>query len=105
MFQKVVHYTKKIMQLGPRKSLQILHNKLGHKYFSIIWRRKALQRTAAHSWSAIVNKHGAPDFEQFFAQTKECKLILSKIRSNGSIQFAQKLRKSLTTNGINNFFT
>lgn len=69
--KKYIHYAKKMVQLGPRKSFQVITNRIQHKYVYHYWKRKALEKKAAHSWQVIAYKHDVRNsFADFFSHLK-----------------------------------
>ena len=68
---KLIHYARRVAQLGPRKSFHVLKNRIHKKRFYRYWKHRATNKTANHEWEMIAHKHKVnKSFPLFFTQLK-----------------------------------
>lgn len=54
---RLLRIVKKMVKLGPKKSFNIIQNRVRTKIFTAYWRHKALKQRANHTWNDIVYKY------------------------------------------------
>ncbi len=71
--KRVKHYVRRVLQLGPQKSLLLLRVRIKNKAFEKYWRTKAVNKTAAHSWKSVFKKysHTYDDFNHYWAAQQQ----------------------------------
>jgi len=68
---KLMHYAKRITQLGPLGSFTVLKNRVQKKRFYGHWKHRAERKTANHVWEMIACKYSLnQSFPLFFAKIK-----------------------------------
>jgi len=69
---KFFRYAKKVAQIGPRASFEVLKNKVQKKQFYTYWKHRAERGSANHMWEQIVHKQSvSSDFSVFFENLKK----------------------------------
>ena len=71
MLTRIPHYLKKILQLGPLKSFDVIKNRFNAHRFERALRSKAYRKQAATSWDTIARKHSLKDFALFWDSQKK----------------------------------
>jgi hypothetical protein len=76
MIEKLPHYFKKIVQLGPKKTIQVIHNRMSNAIQQQQQRRNAVHNTVAFNWQQIAHKYSIDQsFEFTFESLKSVHFI------------------------------
>lgn len=67
---KLPRYVTRSMQLGPVKTVQIIQQRIQHRFFDTYWRYKAHKHRPGQSWSAIGFKGDIAFFKQSLQRRK-----------------------------------
>ena len=70
-FAKIPHYVKRARELGARKTLGLVTNRMQTSLFEQYKRYQADKKKAALSWKAISQKHGICDFPCYWPTLKK----------------------------------
>jgi hypothetical protein len=62
----IVRRVKRVIELGPRKTIQRITQKVYDKVKCYYWKHKAYHGTAVHSWQHITDKHGYKQAINYF---------------------------------------
>lgn len=76
---KLPHYIKKVIELGPVRSYEVVKQRVSTYIFETNQRKKAYNKTASHSWQTIVKLHNLKNFDTFFAQLKQHTIFNSEM--------------------------
>jgi hypothetical protein len=70
MLLKIKHWAQRFIELGPHKSVKIIHHKILHKTFQTALQKKIKKGFTGHSWQDMCKQYKLVSFETFFSQIK-----------------------------------
>ncbi len=78
MIEKLPHYFKKIVQLGPKKTIQVIRNRVSNAVYERQQRKGADSNTIAVNWFQIADKYSIDESFEFVFESLKSVPFISK---------------------------